>query len=132
VLQPMAQGETTDLDPSKYAFVVLSDAMSLPSIFEHTLAQHVARGGNVLIALGADAAHHPRIPLWGGDVRDAHNYARSGSAATVGQVDFAHPALEQARPGRDNGGWAEAKIFYAAVVDQGPARVAARLSDGTP
>jgi hypothetical protein len=132
VLQSMAQEAATDLDPSKYAFVVLSDSMTLPSIFEHTLAQYVAKGGSVLIALGTDAARHPRIPLWGGDVRDAHNYARSGSAATVGQVDFTHPALEQAQPGRDNGGWAETKIFYAAVVDQGPARVAARLSDGTP
>jgi hypothetical protein len=47
-------------------------------------------------------------------------------------VDFAHPALEQAKPGRDNGGWAEAKFFYAASVDAGHARIAARLSDGTP
>ena len=37
-----------------------------------------------------------------------------------------------AQPGRDNGGWAEAKVFYAAVVDPRGARVAARLSDGTP
>ena len=132
VLQSMAQEETTDLDPSKYAFVVLSDTMTLPSIFEHSLAQYVAKGGSVLIALGTDAGHHPRISLWGGDVRDAHNYARNGSAATVGQVDFTHPALEQAQPGRDNGGWTATKIFYAAVVDRGPARVAVRLSDGTP
>ncbi len=81
VLQSMAQEETTDLDPSKYAFVVLSDAMTLPSIFEHTLAQYVEKGGSVLIALGTDAARHPRIPLWGGDVREARNYARTGSAA---------------------------------------------------
>jgi hypothetical protein len=47
-------------------------------------------------------------------------------------VDFTHPALEQAQPGHDNGGWAETKFFYAAVVDPGQARVAARLSDGTP
>lgn len=132
VLQSMAQEETADLDPSKYAFVVLSDTVTLPSIFEHTLAQYVTKGGSVLMALGTAAAHHPRVPLWAGGVRDAHNYARSGSAATVGQVDFTHPALEQAQPGRDNGGWAETKIFYAAVVDSGPARVAARLSDGTP
>jgi hypothetical protein len=65
-------------------------------------------------------------------VRDAHDYVRTGGAATVGQVDFTHPALEQAQPGRDNGGWAETKFFYAAVVDPGQARVAARLGDGTP
>jgi hypothetical protein len=132
VLQSVTAEQTTDLDPSKYAFVVLSDAVTLPSIFEHTLAQYVAKGGSVLIALSTAAGHHARIPLWGGDVKDAHDYARTGGAATVGQVDFTHPALEQAQPGRDNGGWAETKFFYAAVVDSGRARVAARLSDGTP
>jgi hypothetical protein len=132
VLQSVAAEETTDLDPSKYAFVVLSDAAMLPSIFEHTLQQYATKGGSVLIALGTSAAHHARIPLWGGDVKSVHDYTRAGGAATVGQVDFTHPALEQAQPGRDNGGWAETKVFYAAVVDEGQARVAARLSDGTP
>jgi hypothetical protein len=47
-------------------------------------------------------------------------------------VDFSFPALAQADPGRDNGGWADIKIFYSVVVDPGQARVAARLTDGTP
>jgi hypothetical protein len=132
VLQSVAAEEATDLDPSKYAFVVLSDAVSLPPIFEHALQQYVAKGGSVLIALGTNAADHARIPLWGGDVNDVHDYARTGNAATVGQVDFTHPALQQALPGRDNGGWSETKVFYAAVVDEHRARVVARLNDGTP
>jgi hypothetical protein len=132
VLQSVTAEQTTDLDPSKFAFVVLSDAVTLPSIFEHTLSQYVSKGGSVLIALSTVAGHHARIPLWGGDVKDAHDYARAGGVATVGQVDFTHPALEQGQPGRDNGGWAETKFFYAAVVDPGEARVAARLGDGTP
>jgi len=132
VLQSVAAEETTDLDPAKYAFVVLSDAVVLPSIFEHTLQQYVTKGGSVLIALGTSAAHHARIPLWGGDVKGTHEYARADNAATIGQVDFTHPALEQAQPGSDNGGWSETKIFYAAIVVAGQARVAARLSDGTP
>jgi hypothetical protein len=132
VLQTVTAEQTTDLDPSKYAFVVLSDAVTLPSIFEHTLEQYVSKGGSILIALGTGAGHHARIPLWGGNVEDVHDYARTGGAATVGQVDFTYPALEQAQPGRDNGGWAETKFFYAAKVDSGQARVAARLSDGTP
>jgi len=132
VLQTVTAEQTTDLDPSKYAFVVLSDAVTLPSIFEHTLEQYVSKGGSILIALGTGAGHHARIPLWGGNVGDAHDYARTGGAATVGQVDFTYPALEQAQPGRDNGGWGETKFFYAAAVAPGHARVAARLSDGTP
>jgi Aerotolerance regulator N-terminal/von Willebrand factor type A domain len=132
VLQSVPAEQSSDLDPSKFAFVVLSDTVMLPSIFEHTLAQHVARGGNVLIALGISAARHPRIPVWDADVKDVRDYARAGRPATVGQVDFGYPALEQAQPGRDNGGWAEVKVSYAAVLDAGQARVAARLNDGTP
>jgi hypothetical protein len=132
VLQSMPAGQTTDLDPSRFVFVVISDAAALPSIFEHTLAQYVARGGNVLIALGTGAGRHTPIPLWGAGVEDTHNYARSGGAASVGQVDFSHPALLQAQPGRDNGGWSGVKVFYAAVVNPAQARVAARLTDGTP
>jgi Aerotolerance regulator N-terminal/von Willebrand factor type A domain len=132
LLQSVAQEQATDIDPTKYAFVVLSDTVALPSIFEHTLAQYVAKGGSVLIALGTDAAYHVRIPLWGGDVKSTNNYARSGNAATVGQVDFTHPAFANTQPGLDNGGWSGAKVFYAAKVDAGQARVAARLNDGTP
>ena len=50
----------------------------------------------------------------------------------MGQVDFSYPALEQAQPGRDNGGWGEVKVYYAVGIDPGQARVAARLNDGTP
>jgi hypothetical protein len=111
---------------------VLSDSAALPSIFEHTLAQYIARGGNVFIAIGTGAARRSRIPVWDGSVADTRDYARLAGAATVGEVDFTHPALLDAQPGRDNGGWAEARVFYAAVVDPRGARIAARLSDGTP
>jgi len=132
VVQSVAAEQATDLDPSKYAFAVLSDAVVLPSIFEHALAQYVAKGSSVLIALGTAAAHNARIPLWGSDFKDVHQYARTGNPATVGQVDFSYPALAQEQPGHDNGGWADVKVFYAAALDVGQARVAARLVDGTP
>ncbi len=132
VLQSVAAEQVTDLDPTKFAFVVLSDTMTLPSIFEHTLAQYVAKGGSVLIVLGTSAAHHGQIPLFGGNTGNVHDYARNGNPATVGQVDFSYPPLAQALPGRDNGGWAEVKIFYAVGVDPAQARVAARLADGSP
>ena len=61
-----------------------------------------------------------------------HDYARLADAATIGEVDFTHPALLDPQPGRDNGGWADVRVFYAAVVDPRGARIAARLSDGTP
>ena len=83
----------------------------------------MAKGGSVLIALGTAAAHHAQIPLWGGNAKDAHDYARGGNPATVGQVDFSYPALEQAQPGRDNGGWAEVKVL---LCRRGRSRAGAR------
>src|SRR6185312_13163376 len=94
-----AASQATDVDPSRFAFVVLSDTPALPSIFEHALAQYVAKGGSVLIALGANARAHAAIPIWGGAVKAARNYARDGDPANVGQVDFSDPALEQSRLG---------------------------------
>ena len=131
-LQSIVQEQATDFDPSRFAFVVLSDSVELPAIFEHTLAQYVAKGGDVFIALGTNAARHARIPLWDGNVNETRDFARTGGAATVGQVDFSHPALLDPQPGRDNGGWEGAKVFYAAVVEPRGAHVAARLADGTP
>jgi Aerotolerance regulator N-terminal/von Willebrand factor type A domain len=132
LLEPVVAEQATDLDPSKFAFVVLADTPGLPSIFEHALEAYVRRGGNVLIALGPASAHGSSIPLWGAAARGTHDYARVENAASVGQVDFSYPALLQNAPGRDNGGWNEVKVYYAAAVDPGQARVAARLSDGTP
>ena len=87
---------------------------------------------NVLMAVGTSDAHSARIPLWGGRTQDARDYVRNGDGISVGQVDFSYPALAQEQPGRDNGGWPEVKVHYAAVVDAAGARVAARLTDGTP
>jgi hypothetical protein len=132
LLQSMAAEQATDLDPTRFAFVVLSDATTLPSLFEHSMEQYVVKGGNVLIALGTRAAHRGAIPLWGPAARSNHDFARNQGAASLGQVDFSYPALEEENPGRDNGGWAPVKIFYAADVDPANARVVARLTDGTP
>lgn len=132
VLQSVAAAQATDLDPAKFAFVVLSDVTAPPSIFEHALESYVAKGGSVLVALGTASAHHEPIPLWGSNAQDARDYARIGNPASVGTVDFSHPALAQAHPGRDNGGWADVKVLYTVPVDPAQARVASRLADGTP
>lgn len=132
VLQSVSVEQVTDLDPAKFAFTVLSDVTSLPSIFQHTLEQYLSKGGSVFMSLGLDAGRRVHLPLWGGDVQKVRNFASSGEAATVSQVDFTYPGLEETQPGRDNGGWAGAKFFYAVMVDPSHVRVAARLSDGTP
>ena len=132
VVQQAVEEQTADIDPTKFAFVVLSDAEFLPSIFEHALQQYVAKGGSVFLALGAGAEHRVRIPVWDSPVKDVRHYLGAEDAATVGKVDFTYPALEEAQPGRDNGGWSETKFFQVAQVEPGTARVVASLNDGTP
>ena len=68
-LQSIESEKSADIDPAKYAFVVLSDAVSLPSIFENALMRYVRGGGSVLIAAGTSAAHHARLPIFGGTPR---------------------------------------------------------------
>ncbi len=64
LLQSVREEESTDLDPSRFSFVVLSDTPALPAIFEHALAQYVQKGGNVFVALGTHEGRHARIPVW--------------------------------------------------------------------
>jgi len=131
ILQPINAEQATDIDPTKFAFTVLADATKLPSIFQHTLEQYVSRGGNVLITLGLNAERQVKIPLWNGSIQGVQSFAASG-AASVGQVDFTFPVLEQQQPGRENGGWSGTRIWYAISVDPAGARVAASLYNGTP
>jgi hypothetical protein len=133
VLQPITPEQAGDIDPTKYAFVVLSDVPSVPSILENALLRNVQDGGSVLVATGMADSHREHIPVFGGNVADGHFYARGSSAsgfATVGQADASHPSM------KDANGWEGAKFFYAAAVDRaidsGKARVVARLADGSP
>jgi hypothetical protein len=123
-VQSIDSGKSADIAPSKYAFVVLSDAMALPSIFENALLRYVQSGGSVLIATGTSAAHHARIPIYGGYTSDAHVFTREGYA-TVGQTDHTHAVMNET-------GWADLKVYYVAGVDAGQARVITRLTDSTP
>jgi len=132
VLQSASVEQVQDLDPSKFAFVVLSDTAMLPSIFANTLQKYVAKGGNVLVSLGTSGAQSGQIPIWGSNVTERHNYAQTGNPASISRVDFSYPALVQVEPGRDNGGWAAVKVLYASAVNPAQARVAAWLNDGTP
>src|SRR3984885_4331561 len=77
-LQSIDSEKSADVDPAKYAFVVLSDAVSLPSIFENALTRYVHGGGSVLIAAGTSAAHHARIPIFVGPSADGDAYSRNG------------------------------------------------------
>ena len=126
VLQPITPEQATDIDPSKYAFAVLSDLVSIPSILENSLLRNVENGGGVLIAAGASSSHHERIPVYGANVLEGHFYSRTGSFSTISQTDASHPSLHL------SAAWPEVKFFYASAIDPLQARIAARLADSTP
>ena len=115
------------VEPSRFAFVVLSDVASLPASFESDLDRYVRGGGSVFIAAGSNAAHRPKIPVFDDRVLDSHYYSQnSGGYLTVGDSDPSHPSTAKSER------WAGVKFYYAAVVDPQDSRVIARLSDHTP
>jgi hypothetical protein len=126
-LDVVSAGDAATRQLSKYAFVVLSDLISVPAGFESALVRYVQDGGSVWIAEGTAAAHSARVPVFGGNIRDSHDYSRTGDHyLNVADTDPSHPSVEKA----DH--WAGVKFYFAVKVDPGDARVIVRLTDGTP
>ena len=115
------------VQPSQYAFVVLSDVLSLPAADEARLVNYVRGGGSVLIAAGTSAAQHPHIPVFAANILGSRYYSRDAERfLTVGEVDPSHPSIAKAD------GWSGVRFYFAVQPDTADARVVARLTDGTP
>jgi hypothetical protein len=119
--------QTTNLNPQKYAFVVLSDVGTLPGGFENELRGYVRGGGSVLIALGRMAAVRTKVPVSDDHVEGAHYAGREGAMyQTVAWQDTAHPVILK------DDRWDDVKFYQAIKVAPGGARVVARLTDQAP
>jgi len=126
LLQPMSSDAVTESDPTKYAYVILSDVASLPIAFENALKKYVQGGGNVLMAIGTNAGRQGKLPLVGASTGQPHIYTREGDPMGVGDLDRTHPAL------RETTGWTDTHFSFAANVDTNGMRVLAKLTDGAP
>ena len=127
VLDAVSAGDAANQQLSKYAFVVLSDLISVPASFESALIRYVQGGGSVWIAEGTSAAHSARVPVFGGNIQEARDYSRTSDRyLNVADADPSHPSIEKADK------WAGVKFYFAVRVDPGDAKVIARLTDGTP
>jgi hypothetical protein len=127
ILESLAVNEAADRQPSNYAFVILSDLNSLPSILENSLTQYVRAGGSLLIAAGTSAGARSQIPIFGARIVQTRDYSRVPERyMAVGASDSSYPAVAKA------GGWEGVKFFYALDVEPGDARVIVRLGDQTP
>jgi hypothetical protein len=123
--------EAADRKPSNYAFVILSDLNTLPSLLENSLTQYVRSGGSLFIAAGTSAGARSQIPIFGAHIAQTRDYSRVPDRYMgVGSSDSSHPAVAK------TGGWPGVKFFYALDVDTGAgpdaARVIVRLGDQTP
>ena len=131
ILESINVNEAADRKPSNYAFIILSDLNSLPSLLENSLTEYVRSGGSLLIAAGTSAGSRSQIPIFGAHIVETRDYNRIPDRYMgVGSSDSSYPAVAKA------GGWTGVKFFYALAVDPGvgpdAARVIVRLSDQTP
>jgi hypothetical protein len=126
-LDMVSAGEAANRQLSKYAFVVLSDLISVPAPFESALLRYVQGGGSVWLVEGTSAAHSTRVPVFGGNILDSHDYSRTSDRyLNVADADPSYPSVGKA----DH--WSGVKFYFAVRVDPGDARVIAHLTDGTP
>jgi hypothetical protein len=126
-LDAVAVEQSANLDPHKYAFVVLSDVGSLPASFEAALRANVRGGGSLLIALGRESALRNRVPIFDENVIEPRYYGRDGALfQTAAWLDAGHPSIHNAQH------WDDVKFYQAIRINPGAARVAARLGDDTP
>jgi Aerotolerance regulator N-terminal/von Willebrand factor type A domain len=131
VLESISVNEAADRKPSNYAFIVLSDINTVPSLLENSLTGYVRSGGSLLIAAGTSAGSRLQIPIFGARIIKTRDYSRVPDRFMgVGSSDSSYPAVAKA------GGWPGVKFFYALDVDPGvgpdAARVIVRLGDQTP
>ncbi len=126
-ITPATPEQTTNLSPSKYAFVVLSDVSSVPPGFENQLRDYVRGGGSVLVALGHHAAMRGKVPVTGQAILESRYYGREADRfQTAAWLDTSHPSIL-----KDNR-WDDIKFMRAIRVDPGQARIVAKLTDQTP
>ncbi|MGB7309336.1 MAG: BatA and WFA domain-containing protein [Candidatus Acidiferrales bacterium] len=119
--------QAANVRPSDYAFVVLSDVVSLPASLESALTRYVRAGGSVLVAAGTSTGRLSRIPVFDAGVRNALYYTSAGGIAeTVGDTDPSYAAIGKADR------WSGVKFYFAVKVDDTGSRVVARLADQTP
>jgi hypothetical protein len=131
ILESINVNEAADRKPSNYAFMILSDLNTVPSLLENSLTQYVRSGGSLFIAAGTSAGARLQIPIFGARIVETRDYTRVPDRyMAVGSSDSSYPPVAKAS------GWTGVKFFYALNVDPGAgpdtARVIVRLGDQTP
>jgi hypothetical protein len=124
-IDAMSCETTSGVDPTKYAFVMLSDCGTLPNTFEADLRKYAQAGGSVFVTLGFSSASRNKVPLTDWTIETSRYEGRDGERFLVAsQVDAGHPVTRRADA-------LEAVRFYQIVrFTPGPSRTIARVGDG--
>ncbi|MBZ5621310.1 MAG: BatA domain-containing protein [Acidobacteriia bacterium] len=126
-IDPSTVEQAANLNPTKYAFVVLSDVGALPAAFENELRKYVRGGGSVLIALGRMAVARAKVPVTDEHVEAALYNGREGERfQTASWLDASHPTILK------DDRWDGVKFYQAIRIAPGNSRVVGRLADQTP
>jgi hypothetical protein len=127
VLDIASVDRLAQIDPKRYAFVIVADLANTPTAFGERLQQYVRDGGSVLVAIGTASAQQSHVPIFGDDILATHYYSRDAARfVPVGDVDASYPLAGTAQE------WSGVKFYYAAALDAANAHVALRLADATP
>jgi hypothetical protein len=120
--------QATNANPSKYAFVILSDAGPLPAKLEEALTAYVQAGGSMLVALGHNAVPGRPVPVAGIPVLQIHTIQPDTEPVqSVASIDTSYPAFSAAQ------NWQSVEIFQYAKLQPPPdARIAAKMANGLP
>jgi hypothetical protein len=126
-IETVTAEQSANLDPSKYAFVVLADTGTLPSAFEDRVSSYVNRGGGLLVEAGPSCAAKSHIPVAGLKTGESKYAARTGDRfQTAARLDSSHPAV------RDSAALDGVRFYWTVRIDPGNGAVLARLSDESP
>ena len=126
VMETVPGSQVQGTDPTKYAFVVISDS-SLPEGAQNVLMRYVRAGGNLLIAAGTTMARLSTMPVFGNAITGSHYYSRDGAGfASVSDTDTSYAPVGKADQ------WGGVKFYYAVAIDPAGAHVIAHLTDQTP
>jgi hypothetical protein len=123
-IDPTTVDQVANINPGKYAFVVLDDLLSVPAQFETALRDYVHSGGSVLVTLGVKSAGRTKVPVTGQAISGNRYSPREGERfQAVSWLDPSHPSILK------NDRWDDVKFYNTVRVNPGSARVAAKLSD---
>ena len=126
-IDPVSVDQTANVNPAKYAFVVLNDLMTVPATFENALREYVRGGGSVLVALGVKSAGRTKVPVGGQAIAGNRYSPREGDRfQAAAWLDASHPSILK------NDRWDDVKFFNTVRITPGNARVAAKLTDQAP